>query len=55
MEQKLVYRALRQISEWTVGGFYEDVYVDGEGHVPKRASRTIDCVCATHLFISDSV
>ena len=35
MELKLVYRALRKISEWTVTGFYEEVYVDGGGHVPK--------------------
>jgi hypothetical protein len=35
MELKLVYRALRKISEWTLGGFYEEVYVDGQEHVPK--------------------
>lgn len=32
---KLVYRTLRKISDWTVGGFYSDVYIDGQGNVPK--------------------
>ena len=35
MEFKVVYRALRQISLWTVGGFYEEVYVDGIENIPK--------------------
>jgi hypothetical protein len=44
MELKLVYRALRKISEWTVGGFYEEVHVDGGEHVPKDGPLIV-CVC----------
>ena len=31
MELLLVYRFLCQISHWTIGGFYDEVYVAGEG------------------------
>ena len=34
MELKLVYRGLRQISDWALR-FYSDVYVDGVENVPK--------------------
>ena len=33
MELKLVYRGLRQISDWALR-FYSEVYVDGVGNVP---------------------
>ncbi|KAF8154540.1 hypothetical protein B0H34DRAFT_660490 [Crassisporium funariophilum] len=35
MELKLVYRALRKVSDWTVGGFYEECWVEGEENVPE--------------------
>lgn len=35
MESKLVYRSLRQISQWTVDGFYDKVHVCGEENVPE--------------------
>ncbi|KAF9025241.1 hypothetical protein BDZ89DRAFT_1016948 [Hymenopellis radicata] len=34
MNLKLVYRALRKISDWTVYGFYSEVYVEGTENVP---------------------
>ncbi|EKM48244.1 uncharacterized protein PHACADRAFT_51675, partial [Phanerochaete carnosa HHB-10118-sp] len=34
MDSKLVYRALRQISQWTVDGFYSEVRVSGQENVP---------------------
>ncbi|KAJ7170667.1 glycerol-3-phosphate-1-acyltransferase [Mycena crocata] len=38
MELRLVYRALRKISDWTLVSFYSEVYVDsGEHNVPKDA------------------
>ncbi|EIN05733.1 hypothetical protein PUNSTDRAFT_106716 [Punctularia strigosozonata HHB-11173 SS5] len=37
MELKLVYRALRKISDWALDGFYSEVYVDGAENVPERA------------------
>jgi hypothetical protein len=37
MQLKLVYRALRKISDWVVSGCYSDgVYVGGEENVPSR-------------------
>jgi len=36
MQLKLVYRALRKISDWVVSGYYSDVYVEGEENVPSR-------------------
>ena len=45
MELKLVYRALRKISEWTLGGFYEEVYVDGQEHVPKDGPLIVWVYC----------
>jgi glycerol-3-phosphate O-acyltransferase / dihydroxyacetone phosphate acyltransferase len=35
MESKIVYRTLRRISQWTLDGFYSEVYVSGEENVPK--------------------
>jgi glycerol-3-phosphate O-acyltransferase/dihydroxyacetone phosphate acyltransferase len=35
MDSKYVYRALRQLSAWTIGGWYSEVYVDGEENVSK--------------------
>ncbi|KAF8915691.1 hypothetical protein CPB85DRAFT_1292856, partial [Mucidula mucida] len=34
MNLKLVYRVLRKISDWTVYGFYSEVYVQGTDNVP---------------------
>ncbi|KAG6918108.1 hypothetical protein DXG01_016562 [Tephrocybe rancida] len=33
MDLKLVYRVLRKISDWSIGGFYSDVYVEGQENV----------------------
>ncbi|KAJ7475828.1 glycerol-3-phosphate-1-acyltransferase [Mycena latifolia] len=42
MELRLVYRILRQASDWALGGgFYSDVYVSGEHNVPKDAPLII--------------
>ncbi|KAK0495757.1 hypothetical protein EDD18DRAFT_1354256 [Armillaria luteobubalina] len=38
MTLKLVYRILRQLSDWTVDGFYSEVYVEGAENVPKGRS-----------------
>jgi glycerol-3-phosphate O-acyltransferase/dihydroxyacetone phosphate acyltransferase len=35
MELKLIYRALRQLSEWTVSGFYSELHIEGASNVPK--------------------
>ncbi|KAF8882119.1 hypothetical protein BD779DRAFT_1544035 [Infundibulicybe gibba] len=35
MELKLVYRILRKISDWTLAGFYSEVYVEGQENVMK--------------------
>ncbi len=35
MSLKLVYRILRQLSDWTIDGFYSEVYVEGAENVPK--------------------
>ena len=35
MELKLVYRALRKISDWTVTGFYAETDVQGVENVSK--------------------
>ncbi|RDB26185.1 Glycerol-3-phosphate O-acyltransferase 1 [Hypsizygus marmoreus] len=35
MELKLVYRALRKISDWTLAGFFSEVYVEGQRNVGK--------------------
>ena len=43
MELKLVYRGLRQVSDWALR-FYSDVYVDGIENVP-RDGPIILCVC----------
>lgn len=34
MELKLVYRALRKISDWTVTGYYSETDVQGVENVP---------------------
>ncbi|KAF9044221.1 hypothetical protein BJ165DRAFT_1347805 [Panaeolus papilionaceus] len=34
-ELKLIYRFLRKVSDWTVAGYYSDVYIEGEENVPK--------------------
>ncbi|KAF8628300.1 hypothetical protein AX17_006003 [Amanita inopinata Kibby_2008] len=34
MEPKLVYRTLRKISDWTVNGYYSQVWVEGQENVP---------------------
>ncbi|KIY72325.1 hypothetical protein CYLTODRAFT_486527 [Cylindrobasidium torrendii FP15055 ss-10] len=31
---KLVYRALRKISDWTINGYYSEILVEGEENVP---------------------
>lgn len=36
MELKIVYRILRQVSDWTLTGFYSDVHVEGSENVPKH-------------------
>jgi glycerol-3-phosphate O-acyltransferase / dihydroxyacetone phosphate acyltransferase len=36
MELKLVYRFLRQVSDWSVNGFYSEVHVEGHENVPKH-------------------
>ncbi|KAK0475829.1 acyltransferase [Armillaria novae-zelandiae] len=41
----LVYRILRQLSDWTVDGFYSEVYVEGAENVPKDGPLII---AATH-------
>jgi glycerol-3-phosphate O-acyltransferase/dihydroxyacetone phosphate acyltransferase len=35
MELKLVYRALRKISDWTVAGYYSETYIEGQENIPK--------------------
>ncbi|KAH9920018.1 glycerol-3-phosphate-1-acyltransferase [Epithele typhae] len=40
MELKLVYRSLRQISDWALR-FYSDVYVEGEENVPEHGPLII--------------
>jgi hypothetical protein len=35
MEFKLVYRALRKISDWTLGGFYSEVHIEGQENVAR--------------------
>ncbi|KAK0186468.1 acyltransferase [Armillaria mellea] len=45
MTLKLVYRILRQLSDWTVDGFYSEVYVEGVENVPKDGPLII---AATH-------
>ncbi|KAJ8501720.1 hypothetical protein ONZ45_g12051 [Pleurotus djamor] len=35
METQLVYRLLRKISDWTLAGFYSEVYISGTENVPK--------------------
>ncbi|KAJ3510928.1 hypothetical protein NLJ89_g4397 [Agrocybe chaxingu] len=34
MELRLVFRALRKISDWVVGGYYSQTLVEGKDHVP---------------------
>ncbi|KAK0440329.1 hypothetical protein EV421DRAFT_1962302 [Armillaria borealis] len=45
MTLKVVYRILRQLSHWTVDGFYSEVYVEGAENVPKDGPLI---VAATH-------
>ncbi|KAK0443087.1 glycerol-3-phosphate O-acyltransferase [Desarmillaria tabescens] len=45
MTLKLVYRILRKLSDWTVDGFYSEVYVEGAENVPKDGPLII---AATH-------
>ncbi|KIM43752.1 hypothetical protein M413DRAFT_443659 [Hebeloma cylindrosporum] len=35
MELKLVYRALRKVSDWTIAGYYSETYVEGKENVPE--------------------
>lgn len=35
MELKIVYRILRKISDWSVGGFYSEVYVEGHENMTR--------------------
>lgn len=35
MELKLVYRALRKVSDWTLSDYYSEVFVQGKENVPK--------------------
>ncbi|KIM81281.1 hypothetical protein PILCRDRAFT_89247 [Piloderma croceum F 1598] len=35
MDPTLVYRTLRQLSQWTISGFYSDVHIEGANNVPK--------------------
>ena len=35
MELKLVYRVLRKISDWTLAGFFSEVYIEGHQNVAK--------------------
>ena len=32
----LAYRFLRKISDWTMAGFYSEVYVTGQENVPQH-------------------
>ncbi len=49
MEPKLVYRGLRQISDWALR-YYSEIYVDGQENVP-RDGPLIMCVhCPTRLL-----
>ncbi|KAF8815561.1 hypothetical protein BYT27DRAFT_7193306 [Phlegmacium glaucopus] len=41
MQLKLVYRFLRKISDWTVDGFYSEVYLEGQENVPKEGPLII--------------
>jgi len=34
-EPKLAYRTARKVSEWTLGGYYSQVDVEGADNVPK--------------------
>ncbi|KAK0199762.1 hypothetical protein DFS33DRAFT_1233865, partial [Desarmillaria ectypa] len=45
MTLKLVYRILRKLSDWTIDGFYSEVYVEGAENVPKDGPLII---AATH-------
>ncbi|TFK18442.1 hypothetical protein FA15DRAFT_675295 [Coprinopsis marcescibilis] len=36
MEPRLVYRFLRQVSDWVVDGYYSEVVVEGKENVPKH-------------------
>ena len=51
-ELKLVYRGLRQISDWSLR-FYSNVYVDGQANVPKDGPL-IMCVCPLPNLIPPS-
>ncbi|KAF9456312.1 hypothetical protein BDZ94DRAFT_1177998 [Collybia nuda] len=41
MELKIVYRVLRKISDWTLGGFYSEVHVEGQENVPRAGPLII--------------
>ncbi|EPQ51328.1 glycerol-3-phosphate 1-acyltransferase [Gloeophyllum trabeum ATCC 11539] len=41
MELKLVYRALRKISDWALSEFYSEVYVEGQHNVPEAGPLII--------------
>lgn len=41
MELKLVYRALRKVSDWTVTGYYSDCVVEGGENVPETGPLII--------------
>ncbi|KAF9527174.1 hypothetical protein CPB83DRAFT_856494 [Crepidotus variabilis] len=41
MEAKLVYRTLRKISDWTVNGYYSEVYVEGQQNISKSGPLVV--------------
>ncbi|GJE92419.1 glycerol-3-phosphate-1-acyltransferase-like domain-containing protein [Phanerochaete sordida] len=41
MDSKLVYRSLRQISQWTLDGFYSEVHVSGQENIPEEGPLII--------------
>ena len=47
MDSKLVYRGLRQVSDWALR-FYSDIYVDGQENVPPDGPL-IMCVLLLHI------
>lgn len=49
-ELKLIYRFLRKVSDWTVAGYYSDVYIEGEENVPKDGPL-IMCAIRSGLFV----
>jgi hypothetical protein len=57
MELKLVYRVLRKISDWSVGGFYSEVHVEGQENVRRDGPLIMyaDPLYLGILFISCSL